>query len=201
MRKLIVVAALLVAGAVPRSAAAASSLLEGFQLGVRTGWAVPFGAVEKGGGNLADAVEGQVPIWLDLGYRITPALHAAAVVQYGLGRVTHCPSGQSCLAQDGRFGLTLDYHFLPSLRFDPYAGVGMAFDVLSLDLGSRTTTYRGFEWLNVQVGADWPMSKTLRLGPVMSYGLGQFLWRNGSSIDSTDVHHWVTFAVRATFDL
>jgi hypothetical protein len=45
------------------------------------------------------------------------------------------------------------------------------------------------------------MSKTLRLGPVVSYGLGQFLWRNGSSIDSTDLHHWVTFAVRATFDL
>jgi opacity protein-like surface antigen len=122
-------------------------------------------------------------------------------VQYGLGRITHCPAGENCLAQDGRFGLTLDYHFMPNVRFDPYAGVGMAFDVLSLDLGSQTTTYRGFEWLNLQVGADWPMSKTLRLGPVVSYGLGQFLWRNGSSIDSTDLHHWVTFAVRATFDL
>lgn len=77
----------------------------------------------------------------------------------------------------------------------------MSFEVLSLDVGPRTTTWRGFEWLNVLAGADWPLSKALRLGPVVSYGLGQFLWRNGSSVDSTDVHHWLHFAVRATYDL
>lgn len=201
MRTLITVIAFLAAAVVPRSAAAEPGMLEGFQLGIRTGWAVPFGAVEKNGLELNDAMDGQVPIWLDLGYRATPNLHAAAVVQWGLARVANCPSGETCFAQDGRAGLTLDYHFLPSLRFDPYAGVGMAFEVLSLDLGSRTTTYRGMEWLNVQAGADWPMSQSLRIGPVVSYGLGQFLWRNGSSVESKDVHHWVHLAIRATFDL
>lgn len=201
MRKLVILVALLCASAVPRSAAAGSGMLEGFQLGIRTGWAVPLGSFEKNGLKLNDTMDGQVPIWLDLGYRVMPNLHASAVLQWGLARVAHCPSGETCFAQDGRVGVAFDYHFLPSLRFDPYAGIGMSFEVLSLDLGPRTTTYRGFEWLNLQAGADWPFSKALRVGPVVSYGLGQFLWRNGSSIDSKDLHHWIHFAVRATYDL
>ncbi len=201
MRRLITLVAVLGAIAVPRGAAARSELLQGLQLGVRTGWAVPLGALERHGLDLNDAVDGQIPIWIDLGYRFTPNLHAAAVVQWGYARVAHCPSGESCFAQDGRAGLTLDYHFMPSLRMDPYAGIGMAFEVLSMDLGPRTTTYRGIEWLNLQAGADWPTSRALRLGPFVSYGLGQFLWRNGSSVDSTDVHHWIQFGVRATYDM
>lgn len=200
MRKLTTIVAVLAAIAAPVGAAAGPAI-EGLQLGLRTGWAIPLGSLEGHGVHVNDAIDGQVPLWLDVGYRVMPSLHAAATVQWGYAAVAHCPAGQSCFAQDARVGFALDYHFMPSLRMDPYAGIGMAFEVLSMDLGSRTSTYRGFEWLNVQAGADWPVSNALRLGPYASYGLGQFLWRNGSSVDSQDLHHWIQLGVRATFDL
>jgi len=64
----------------------ASSNSEGgkFVLGLRLGYGVALGSAEKDG-KMSNLVSGQIPIWLDLGYMVTPNLMLGLYGQYGVG--------------------------------------------------------------------------------------------------------------------
>ncbi|MGC4064078.1 MAG: hypothetical protein QM784_05445 [Polyangiaceae bacterium] len=67
----------------------------------------------------------------------------------------------------------------------------------------------GFEFLNLQGGADFKLSPAFGLGPFVSFSLGQYGTMNqkGPGIDSSDsidnkaFHEWLTLGVRGAFTL
>jgi len=67
-------------------ALAGTASAEGFELGARLGYGLPMGDAVKDA-KLSDSVSGQIPIWLDVGYRIDESLFVGAYGQYGITMV------------------------------------------------------------------------------------------------------------------
>lgn len=107
------------------SAFAASD--SGLDLGARLGYGIPLGKAIGGpgpGNALSDGITGQVPIWIDAGYRFTPNVMAGAYFQYGFAFVKDCPSGASCSAHDIRLGIQAQYRIQPTEKWTPGWALG-----------------------------------------------------------------------------
>jgi outer membrane protein W len=213
----------LVLAAVPSVAAAQS----GAEIGVRTGYAFAAGhtgaLANSNDQNLGDWISGQWPIWVDAGYRFNPNWYLGGYVQYGFGfvnddRQTGCRNANvDCSASDTRLGVMGRYHFVPAWQFSPWVGLGVGYEWTSLSvhesvLSTTTdTSWSGFEFANIQVGADYQIASRFLLGPFLSLSFGQY--RNtsttisrGSSSSTSDqdlakesIHEWILIGVRAAF--
>jgi len=219
------VLALLVSAA-PASAAEPPG--PGFEIGVRTGYAFAagrLGAVPNGTDNdLGDYINGQWPLWLDAGYRLTPEIYLGGYFQYGVGFVnddqqTTCRNANvDCSASDVRLGLMGIYRFAPVWRVSPWLGYGVGYEWGDFSfnqsiLGSSNTdsSWSGFEFANLQAGADFHVSSRLSLAPFISLSLGQFRSTStttsaGSTTTTTDqdlakksLHEWIFIGVRLAF--
>lgn len=204
----------------PQAAAQSESLAPkpGLELGARVGFGLGLGSVAQDT-KMSDQVGSQIPLIVDIGYRITPNIYVGGYGQLGYGIVTddHCNvPGVSCSAQSYRIGANAHYHFLPDQSFDPWVGVGFGYEWLhkSASGGPDTaaSTVSGFELVNLQLGGDYRLSRNASIGPFASFALGQYSTQsstfngqdmtNGkSSIDQTALHEWLTLGVRGTFDL
>jgi hypothetical protein len=80
----------------------------------------------------------------------------------------------------------------------------------SVDGGQEiSASSKGLEFINLQGGADFPVSPGLRIGPFLSASVGQFSSTSVSggglefSGDITDkgIHEWVTIGIRGAFNL
>jgi Autotransporter beta-domain len=172
---------------------ASSAHAEGFELGARVGYGIPLGeAVEAS--DLSDSVKGLIPLQLDLGYRVTPALSIGGYLMYGIGFLGDqvsdvCDSRDdvpgvsvTCSARDVRVGLQAHYHFAPRKKLDPWLGAGIGYEWLSF--GTETSgggqqvdvssTGKGFELINLQGGLDFRPAPGLGLGPFLSFSVGQY---------------------------
>ena len=158
-----------------------------FELGLRTGYGVPFGKVYDGEGNdsgddLSEGVAGQIPLWVDAGARIGGKLFVGGYAVYGLGILSDefsndCDDADqaadavggsvSCSASDVRLGAQVQYHFGEAgASIDPWVGGGLGYEWLSIseqievsgEDADLTLTLHGFEFLNVQFGLDFPVS-------------------------------------------
>jgi len=58
----------------------------GVEIGVRTGYAIPLGNA-AGDADLDQLYSGIIPLWFDLGYRLTPNVMIGGYFQYGFGLV------------------------------------------------------------------------------------------------------------------
>ena len=105
----------------------------GLQVGARVGYALGTGVVYSGL-KLSDSSNGALPIIVDVGWRALPQLYVGLYGQFApvftKTNPVSCPSGFDCNAQDWRFGLQADYHFVPRSRIDPYIGIGGGYEVL-----------------------------------------------------------------------
>ncbi|MGZ3474921.1 MAG: hypothetical protein ACXWUG_11955, partial [Polyangiales bacterium] len=205
----------------------------GIELGLRTGFGIPLGkssesdnpAASSDAGKLSSGITGQIPIWLDVGYRINPNIYAGVYFQYGIILAKkgtdpgNCPDAASCSGSDMRFGVNAQYHLMPDQSFDPWVGVGIGYEILSLKESANgrdgKSSAKGLEFLNLQVGGDYKVAPNLGIGPFISFSLGQY---SGASVDngagSTDIdfdgeagrpkkalHEWLTIGLRGTFGL
>jgi outer membrane protein W len=200
------------------------------QIGLRVGYGVPFGktgrtATDVGGDDsLSRAIiKGQIPIGLDVGYRITSNVDVSLLLQYGFGRVGSgndgvCDApGNSCSTSDLILGLGVHLHMNPSASFDPWIGFGFGYEWLnfsgtfsaipSLNFPgqSLSVTRSGFEYVDVQVGGDVRVSPSVSVGPFVSFATGQYLSVSQGStsqdiIDNT-FHEWLLFGVRGVYDV
>jgi hypothetical protein len=186
-------------------------------LGLRTGYALPMGDA-AGGGNasLGDVISGVLPIWIDAGYKLNPNMYIGADFQYGIAFINTSKfqgcsmSGVSCSANDVMIGANFHYHFMPDNTIDPWAGVGIGYEILSFNESAGGQSVggndNGFQFLNLQVGGDYKAMPNLGVGPFLMFSLGEFTNCSSSAggdckIDQTAMHEWFTIGVRGVYDI
>jgi hypothetical protein len=196
------------------------------EMGLRSGFAIPLGSAGAAfndatkTSSLSDLVSGQVPLWFDLGVRITPSFYFGAFVQYGFafianGTTTGCgqPGVTGCSGSDIVVGGDFHVHFLPDGLMDPWAGVGIGYEWLNVDqtVGSTSESLqlRGWQFLDVQLGADYKFTPSFGLGPFMAWSFGEYSTgsvtvgsqTSGGDVKNATVHEWATFGLRGVFDV
>ena len=199
-----------------------------FVLGLRLGYALPMGATAENddgsSNNMSDAVAGHFPIWLDVGYMVSRDFLLGFYGHYAFGGVAgplkaECDAassaGVSCSASDVRFGVQFQYHPTHEGKIDPWLGVGVGYEWLTLDISGAgidgSTTVKGFELFNLQTGVDFKAAPNLGIGPFVSFSLGQYDSTSnsgsiarvnpGGDIANPALHEWLTFGVRAAYRL
>jgi opacity protein-like surface antigen len=221
-------AALAAALVTSSAAGAAEPARPGFEIGARTGYAFSaghLGAPPNGtDNNLGDYVGGQWPLWLDAGYRFDPALYLGAFFQYGFGVVNDdqqnlCRNANvDCSASDVRLGLMGRYNFAPYLLFAPWAGLGIGYEWGGFSLhqsllGNSDTdsSWSGFEFANLQAGADYRVSPQFTVAPFASVSIGQFQststttvtgmssMTNSQDLAKKSLHEWIMIGARVSF--
>jgi hypothetical protein len=185
-------------------------------LGLRTGYAIPvMDAVGGGNGALSNFVNGMIPIWIDAGYKLNPNIYLGADFQYGIILInndkTGCGmSGANCSANDVMFGVNFHYHLMPDQTFDPWAGVGIGYEILQSSNATSSSDLNGFQFLNLQVGGDYKATPELGIGPFLMFSLGQYsncgasymgMSAGSCSINQQAMHGWVTIGIRGTYDI
>ncbi len=154
------------------------------EVGARLGYASAAGDAMKNQ-KLSDLVKSQIPVQLDVGYRLTPELSAGAYVSYGFAKLASaaCPSGFECSARDLRVGVQGTYTLTRlATAFVPWVALGAGWERATYEVSQTvlfftakgTGKVSGWEYLNVQLGADWRASEKLWLGPYAMWSLGQF---------------------------
>ncbi len=193
----------------------------GFELGLRTGFGFPMGQIQElrtgERSPLGDGIHGQIPIWLDLGWRITPRWMVGVYGSYGFILVKEaaegepgCPASESCSGANWRFGAQAQFHFLPYASVDPWVGAGLGYELhrLTRSGGARdaTSQLRGWEFLNLQAGVDFPSDSGSAFGLFVGYTMGQFTHYSGTyggqeesgEISRVATHQWLMLGLRGT---
>jgi len=196
------------------SAFAGTAAAEGLELGARLGYGIPMGDAAKDS-KLSDGVASQIPLWIDAGYRIDESLFAGVYFSYGLVQLNKdvkdaCDAASvDCSASDIRFGVQGQYHLSPGESLDPWLGLGIGYEMAKTKSGDNTATTSGFEFLNLQGGADFAVSEGVGIGPFLSFSLGQYSKAKvetpaGSvdgDIEDKGMHEWLVIGVRGSFQL
>ena len=165
----------------------------GLQMGVRTGYGGGTGIVYHGL-SVKDASSGTIPIQLDFGARILPQLYAGLYGSWGeiftKNNPVECPGTLDCKTQQWRFGVELDFHYIPTSKIDPYIGLGSGYEILHTTIaggipiptaygpipGTTNTSIidRGGEFVNLTFGFDARLSRVVGLGPFISGSLSEY---------------------------
>ena len=139
MRKLLMVAALALVPVVSQAQ---------FVVGARLGYGFGLGDVAGNGTNsiaMSDWVKSQVPLQLDVMYKVTPDVAVGAYLSYGFAQtgIAECDlSGADCSAKDTRLGAQAVYTFnKTSPTFFPWIGLNI-----------------GYEWNTISAGGTAPRS-------------------------------------------
>jgi outer membrane protein W len=178
------------------------------KLGLRLGYSIPMGDASKDN-KLSDAVSGVIPIWLDLGYMVTPNIMVGLYGMYGITMLNSDikDACDDCSASQMRFGLQGQYHISPGESLDPWVGLGIGYEIMNFKapnpLGSGTveSDFKGFEFLNIQGGADFKVADSFAVGPFLSFSLGQYSKAGDQDIEETAMHQWFTLGVKGTLGL
>lgn len=193
-----------------------------FEAAVRAAVGIPIGNATgettraPNGTTLADLVAWTVPLELELGARIGPAF-VGGYVSYAFGKAGNAlEGGTSRSASNVRFGFEVLWHLGPDRPVDPWVGLGVGYEWLNLSVGGTggaiTGSARGFEWVNLQLGIDFALGRSFRLGPfvrsrVAQYdtaSLGLINTQGGEAgstgdIQSKAVHTWIDVGLRFAF--
>jgi len=193
---------------------------------VKAGYAWPIGNIATATtvssdrhGALSKVVSGAVPLEVAARYRFTPKFSAGIYFQYGPAFVApySCLASFSCSASNVRVGAEAVYAFLPDSTINPWVSLGSGWEWLNqtVDIPSTPAApastqklgLNGWEWFNLQVGADWNFSKMFAAGPYLGFFGGQYssATDNGGSrtIASANrqFHGWVQLGLKGTVNL
>jgi len=200
----------------------------GLELGVRTGYAFSAGRVgavaNQNDSDLGDFISAQVPLWLDVGYRLNSNLYLGGYFQYGFGVVNDDRQGVcrnanvDCSASDIRLGVMGRYALGTLGQSTPWVGLGFGYEWAKYSihqslLGSSSTdaTSSGFEIANLQFGLDFPLTSRVLIAPFLSVSFGQFQSRSTKTVagaltttldedyDDKSLHEWILIGARFAF--
>jgi hypothetical protein len=179
------------------------------ELAARLGFGLPFGKLSSTGDKISNHVTGVIPIAIEGNYRFTANFLAGVYLSYAILLAKDCPSGQSCGGHVLHFGIQGSYHLTPGGSFDPWVGLGVGYESLTLtvtELGrSASADGTGWQFANFQVGGDLRVSPTFYLGPFVSFSVDEttsigFAGFSSSDFDKT-LHEWLMFGVRGRVDI
>lgn len=194
------------------------------QVGLRLGYGIPLGhtgrtAADTQDHTLSSTIKGQIPIGVDAGYLFNSNLYLGLSFQYGVGFIgsdssnVGCDQPQiNCSTNDIRLGVNVQYHITPLAAFDPWVGVGIGYEWLGISFESGSTsvsgTTSGFEFANFQLGGDFDLAPSFRMGPFVSLSVGQYqsvsVSGGGRSVseDLVDkaLHEWLLLGVRGVYN-
>src|SRR5262245_28255092 len=122
------IAALLAGAAGSAHAADGAPSEQGFEVGFRTGVAIPVGDAASSA-KLSNLLGLQFPLWVDLGYRFGP-LVVGAYGQWAaglLGRAADCEAA-SCSVSAWRAGLEVQVHPYGRRQIDPWVSLGFGYE-------------------------------------------------------------------------
>lgn len=204
MRKIIAVAALLVATLVPSAASAQ------FFVGARLGYGMPWGEIWDGA-DLKDGVKSQIPIQLDAGLKLGQALALGAYASYGFAQISDdekdfCDAFNiDCSASTVRVGVQANLHAANSETTEFWGGVTLGYTRLTLTEDNDDLALTGFEG-GLQGGFDFLASPNVRVGPFASLTVGRFTkWDDGTNdgdiedFADTTFHGWFQIGIRGMF--
>jgi hypothetical protein len=215
MKKTIVTLLMLTAVVAPSAVRAQPATVTdrpGFDLGLRLGYAIPFGDID-GTSGLAAQFSGGIPFVLEGGYRLNRTFTIGALFQYAVLSVkdngTGCGNGVSCSGSVVRFGIEGIYNIPVASQALPWIGLATGYEWMNVDATAGGVTAsqgaNGFEFLTLQGGADFRLAPQFGLGPFASFSFARYssVTGGGVSTDITDpaVHEWLQIGVRGNFNL
>ncbi|MEI9936560.1 MAG: hypothetical protein WDO69_04975 [Pseudomonadota bacterium] len=195
-------------------AQSAAPAREGFQIDVRTGFALPMGNFSKDL-KLADLTTGQVPVITDIGAKVLPELFVGGYLgvafggEAGTAKAACNLNGGGCTSLGFLLGLEAQYHFLPGGSVNPWLGYGIGVESIGLTPGNNggdTATASGFQFARLMGGADFRINRVFGVGPFVDFSLGKYSTVSGGTagsdsrdIPETAVHEWLTLGARFVF--
>jgi hypothetical protein len=179
----------------------------GMVLALRGGFGLPVGDATDGT-SLGKVYGSKLPLWGELGYRLSRSFSVGGYFQYAFAFPDQCGSGMSCSGSVVRFGVEGIFRILPDATLDPWVGAGIGYEIASATWQQGGTTAQlslsGFEFFNIQVGASYRLSPSFSLGPYLVFSFAQYSSGSVNGQDGTfgkSAHGWLQYGVCATFDL
>jgi hypothetical protein len=179
-------------------------------VGLRAGYARPVGDLEKGL-DQEDFITRQVPIQLDIDYRLLLGFTVGVYGSYGFAKAgqtgTGCDlAGIDCqTATIYRVGAQATFT-LPFPLVKPWLGAGVGYEWAKVTReGARNIGARGPEKLNLQLGIDADLFH-FRVGPFVTWTLGEYrrssVLNDGDAVNivNTANHSYVYYGLRIRFD-
>ena len=180
--------------------------------GLRLGFATAAGSAVKGS-PMSEGVRSAIPLQLDAGYRILPFLAAGAYVAWAPATVGSLCGGGTCSASMLRAGVQAEWRFPRMLGLDPWLGAGLGWESSQfksrIGIDRLEVTRSGWEYLNLQLGANLPVKEKLSVGPFLQLSVGRYgsqtvkspLGDSSGAIADPANHSWLQIGVRGTYDL
>lgn len=181
----------------------------GLHFGARVGVGAPVGGAIRNGGPLGRSIGADVPFGLELGVRLLDErLHIAGVASVAPLLVRDCVGEESrCRGHQLDVGALVSWHFTPRREASPWIGIGFGYerlDLLYAEAGSAVDLVASGGTLGLHTGFDVRVGERLRIGPVVSGSFGRYASIALDGVPSRDfeaeVHGWIVFALRATFE-
>ncbi len=162
----------------PMTPPAQDSLGGHLVLGMGAQYLWPFGRV--GSAQRQRNLSGDGPAFaVDLGYGVS-----RQVVLNAWGELATLPEGSNCSdckTTSFAVGPAVRFHLVQGLRFDPWLSFGVGYRHTSLDDGSETTSFSGFDWARVRLGGDWYPTRMFGFGPFLELTSGGYFDRPESA--------------------
>jgi outer membrane protein W len=193
------------------------------EIGIRSGYSGPYGAADSNESlgdprsipDLSAYYTSRVALMLDIGLRMSPNFYVGLTGAYGLlgFGTSHdpqfCDEGEvNSSGHDWQLGVEGQYHILPWRLFDPWIGIGTGYEWAGLSVSGNChydVGESGFQFFNVQAGADYKVTPNVGLGPFLMFSVGEYT--NGSRtlpgelVQNKTPHEWLTFGIRGVFDI
>lgn len=200
----------------------APSARTGFQFATRTGYMIPFGrAAGTPGSAMGDTFSGQVPLILDVGWKVRPHFFFGGYLGLGVGGAAGA-SGRicnqdnlGCVAASVRLGIEAQYQFAPASATNPWIGYGIGIESTGVrggrsgdqdadDPPSYSVDATGWELAHLMAGLDFRLSKWIGLGPIADFSLAEYTTLTttqngataGGAVTSHALHEWLLVGVR-----
>jgi hypothetical protein len=190
----------------------------GFQMALRTGFALPFGKASDDA-KMSDFVTGQVPLFVEIGGKPIKQLFIGGYVGVAFGGVAGdmedaCDTlDVDCdVAVTTRLGVEVQYHILPDQDLNPWVGYGLGLEGTSIAVtdGDQdgTITNAGFEFARLSAGIDFRINRVFGVGPFADFSFGKYYSYQidaprfpdeDGDIEDRAFHEWLTVGARFVF--
>ena len=180
---------------------------DAFEITIAQGISQGFGTGAQEGVSMRDLGGLGPSLQLGLGYRIDPRFMVGVYVEGArYSGSSAMPDGTDSFS--AAFGVQGQYHFRPFSKIDPWIGAGIGYRSYWVDRPNTShETLQGLEVLRLRVGADYRISPSTSIGPVVGGTLSVFTTTEpvgeatSQSIDDPGVSGFLFVGLQGRFDI